>query len=198
MPEFVLEGRDHAARAESPFVLGFIEAMFFTECSPAYMSDKWLSDECKEAQEQGQADGTLPGDVGYCDLHPDSLAKIRAFCETFQGDNAALLAQAYARPDYDETQAGRDLWFTSQGHGVGFWDRAQLAPDSAEYERLTQEMINNRHDNAAWGAALAKRKALDSESIGQKLSDAAPYHEAQVWFADHVTYGNAPFVHVEI
>ena len=164
MPEFILEGRDHAARAESPFVLGFIEAMFFTESSPAYMSDEWLSDECREAQEQGQADGTLPGDVGYCDLHPDSLAKIRAFCEAFQRDNAALLAQAYERPDYDETQAGRDLWFTSQGHGVGFWDRA----------------------------------TLDAEGLGNNLSDAARYHEANTWFADHVTYGAAPFVYVEI
>lgn len=164
MPEFILEGRDHAARAESPFVLGFIEAMFFTECSPAYMSDEWLSDECKEAQEQGQADGTLPGDVGYNDLHPDALANIRAFCEAFQRENAALLAQAYARPDYDETQAGRDLWFTSQGHGVGFWDR----------------------------------KALDAEGLGDNLSDAARYNEANTWFADHVTYGAAPFVYVEI
>ena len=164
MPEFILEGRDHAARAESPFVLGFIEAMFFTESSPAFMSDEWLSDECKEAQKQGQADGTLAGDVGYCDLHPDSLANIRTFCETFQCDNAALLAQAYARPDYDETQAGRDLWFTSQGHGAGFWDRAQL----------------------------------DAEGLGDKLSDAARYHEANVWFGGHVTYGDAPFVHVEI
>ena len=164
MPEFILEGRDHAARAESKFVLGFIEALFFTECSPAYSASEWLSAECREAQEQGQADGTLPGDVGYCDLHPDSLAKIRAFCETFQGDNAALLAQAYARPDYDETQAGRDLWFTSQGHGVGFWDRA----------------------------------VLDAEGLGDKLSDATRCHEAQVWFADHVTYGNAPFVYMEI
>lgn len=161
MPEFILEGRDHAARAESEFVLGFIEAMFFTECSPAYSASEWLSDECKDAQEQGQADGTLPGDVGYSDLHPDSLRNIRAFCEVFQRDNAASLAQAYDRPDYDETQAGRDLWFTSQGHGVGFWDR-------------------NLGD------------------IGDKLSDAARYHEAQAWFADHVTYGDAPFVHVEI
>lgn len=191
MPEFVLEGRDNAARAESDFVLGFIEAMFFTECC---IFDRV---EFMRAEPEDR-DGSLPRDAGYDDLHPDALANIRTFCETFQRDNAALLAQAYGRPDYDETQAGRDLWFTSQGHGVGFWDRAQLAPDSAEYERLTQEIINNRRDKAAWGAALAKRKALDSESIGHKLSDAARYHEAQVWFADHVTYGDAPFVHVEI
>lgn len=164
MSEFVMEGRDHAVRAECPFVLGFIEAMFFTECSYAYDSSEWFTPDCKEAQEQGQADGTLPGDVGYCDLHTDSLARIRAFCAAFQRDNAPLLARAYARPAYDVTQAGRDLWFTSQGRGVGFWDRAVLGADG----------------------------------IGVKLSDAVRYHEAHIWFGDHVTFGNAPFVHVEI
>lgn len=157
MPEFIMEGRDHAARAESPFVLGFIEALFFTECCIFDRVEFMRAD-------PGDRDGSLPRDAGYDDLHPDALANIRAFCEAFQRDNAALLAQAYARPDYDETQAGRDLWFTSQGHGVGFWDRA----------------------------------VLDAEGLGDKLSDAARYHEAQVWFADHVTYGDAPFVYVEI
>ena len=25
--------------------------------------------------------------------------------------------------DFDREQAGRDLWYTRNGHGVGFWDR---------------------------------------------------------------------------
>lgn len=130
MPEFVMEGRDHAARAETPFVQGFIEALFFTECSPAYMSDEWFTPDRIAASESGQADGELPGDVGYCDLHPDSLAAIRADCEAWQAANAGLLEQAYARPGYDEAQAGRDYWFTRNGHGVGFWDRDQLKAES--------------------------------------------------------------------
>lgn len=170
MPEFILEGRDHAARAESPFVLGFIEAMFFTESSSAYMSDEWFSDECQRAQHEGQADGTLPGDVGYTDIHPDSLAAIRADCEAWQAANADLLAQAYSR-DYDATQAGRDYWFTRNGHGVGFWDRKEL--DSP----------------GPVGTGL---------SIGQRLSDACRYDEINPFFGDHVTHGNAPFVHVDL
>jgi hypothetical protein len=77
MPEFVMEGRDLAARMESDFVLGFIEALFWVETSPAFDSEEWFSDECRAAREAGTADGELPGDVGYTDLHPDSLAAIR-------------------------------------------------------------------------------------------------------------------------
>jgi hypothetical protein len=162
MPEFILEGRDTAKRTESAFVLGFIEAMFFTESSPAYMSDEWFTAECKHAQEEGQSDGTLPGDVGYEDLHPDALKSIREFCERKQAKMADLLALAYER-DYDEEQAGRDLWFTYNGHGVGYWDR----------------------------------KPLDADGLGDRLSKACGRGELSPWFGDHVTYGDAPFVHLD-
>lgn len=125
MPEFVMEGRDHAAREESPFVLGFIEAMFFTSVSQ-YDSEEWFTDEVQEDVAEGRIDGCLPADVGYTDLHPESLASIRAYCEAWQAEHAALLAEAYAS-GYDEVQAGRDLWFTVNGHGVGFWDRKELS-----------------------------------------------------------------------
>lgn len=163
MPQFVLEGRDHAAKQESAFVLGFIEAMFFTESSPVFDSEEWFSDECRASQKEGQSDGTLPGDSGYTDIHPDSLSNIRSFCEAFQAHAADLLQLAYER-DYDECQAGRDLWYTSQGHGVGFWDRDPLSDDN----------------------------------LGEKLSALARHKEANTWFGDHVAYGDAPFVHVQI
>jgi hypothetical protein len=35
---------------------------------------------------------------------------------------------------YSEEQAGRDFWFTRQGHGVGFWDREELNRDIAKRE----------------------------------------------------------------
>lgn len=211
MPQFILNGRDHAARAESAFVLGFIEAMFFTETSPAFDSEDWFTDECKEAREQGRADGELPGDVGYTDLHPDALAAIRADCEAWQEANAELLERAYNAhwqaaalaegfsrvphsglfnaplghgwriadfeswqelceteriepgPAYDETQAGRDYWFTRNGHGVGFWDREQLRVDD----------------------------------IGAQLTKASEYKEAHPFFGNHVTHGDKPFVHID-
>ena len=157
MPKFILIDKPEAEQTESAFTFGFIEALFFTETSPAYDSAEWLSPECQEAQEAGQADGTLPGDVGYTDLHSESIARIRAFCEAFQRDNAELLTEAYARDGYSEEQAGRDLWFTSQGHGVGFWSRTEL----------------------------------EDKSLGEKLTTAARYKEAQTWF-------DGTHVHVEI
>lgn len=145
MPEFVMESRDHAVRAESAFVLGFIEAMFFTESSPVYMSDEWFSDECKEAQAEGQADGTLPGDVGYTDLHPDSLAAIRADCEAWQAANADLLESAYVT-GYEEVQAGRDYWFSRNGHGVGFWDRGLGDLGDALHKACRYREVNPFYD----------------------------------------------------
>lgn len=170
MPEFVMQAHAECIREESEFVAGFIEALFFTETSPAYDADEWFSDECREAQEEGTADGRLPGDVGYSDIHSESLAAIRQFCEAFQVANAAALSAAYEQPGYDETRAGRDLWFTSQGHGTGFWERKELEPEFSD----------------------------TGKSIGDVLSNAAQYNEANVWFGNHVDYGDAPFVHFQI
>jgi hypothetical protein len=165
MPEFQMNGKNKPEFKALPyFVQGFIEAMFFTESSPAYDSDEWFSDECKEAQEEGTADGNIPGDVGFAELHPDSLLQIIEFCEAYEKAAHDLLEQAYERDGYDSEQAGRDLWFTSQGHGAGFWSRIELEQDD----------------------------------LGDKISNIARYHEANVWFGDHVTYGNAPFVYCEI
>lgn len=156
MPQFVMEGRDHAARAESSFILGFIEAMFFTERGHV-SSDEWFDAEDSERYQDGQ----LPSDAGYCDLHPDSLKAIRADCEAWQAENADLLAQAYACPGYDETQSGRDYWFTRNGHGVGFRDRGL-------------------------------------GDIGDKLTAACRYREVHAFYGQHVTHGDAPFVHVDL
>lgn len=122
MPEFVMEGRDHAARELDSFTLGYIEALFFTETSPAFDSEDWHSSECREAQEEGTVDGSIPGDCGFCDLAPDTLERIKTDCAKFQEVNRETLESAYAT-GYDESQAGRDFWYTRNGHGVGFWDR---------------------------------------------------------------------------
>ncbi|AXQ69622.1 hypothetical protein HOU03_gp146 [Caulobacter phage CcrSC] len=124
------------------FTQGYIEALFFTENSPAFTSDEWHGEECQAALEAGTSDGSLPGDAGFADLHETALATIVEECAAFQRENADLLAQAYGhnfparvigdgtlpdshRPawDYDEAAAGRDFWYTRNGHGVGFWDR---------------------------------------------------------------------------
>lgn len=117
MPEF----------SETPFVMGFIEAMFFTECGSIASAD-FFTAESQSAIAEGQ-DSALPCDVGYTDLHPDSLNTIRNFCAKKQIEMNDLFQRAYECEEYDESQAGHDLFMTYQGHGVGFWDRSELKRD---------------------------------------------------------------------
>lgn len=116
MPQFILDGKDAPTFAAlDPFTQGYIEAMFFTECEPGTTRETW----------KPETQSSLPGDVGFCDLAPDALARINHDCAEFQRAKAALLSWAYQR-NYDATQAGRDFWFTRCGHGVGYWDRKEL------------------------------------------------------------------------
>lgn len=117
MPEFIMptrgrvaiEGAEHIMGATlgwenlDAFTQGYIEAMFFTDASSA-------------------DDGDLEN-ATFADIAPQFLASIIADCQRFQTEALALLETAYSEHDYDESQAGRDYWYTRNGHGVGFWDR---------------------------------------------------------------------------
>lgn len=175
MPEFVLEGRDLAALELDAFTLGYVEALFFTETSPAFSSSEWFTDERRQATEDGQADGELPGDTGFTDLHPDALARIVADCERFQRQHADLLEAAYAlepgsdefryaREPLDAQRAGQLFWYARNGHGVSWTDNGH-----AECLEKLQAACGWRTD----------------------------FPEVHVWFGDHVTYGDEPLVHVE-
>lgn len=132
MPEFILDSDGEVAVACRPepvayadldqFTQGYIEAMFFTETSGISMVD-WHSEASREAVREGQADGDIPGDAGFSDLHPDSLAEIMADCADFQAKGQDMLQRAYATGNYEAMQAGRDFWFSRNGHGAGFFDR---------------------------------------------------------------------------
>lgn len=110
MPEYILPLGDAEGaatfRSFDAFTRGYIEAMFFTN----------------------DPDGELEG-CTVEDLSHESIEAIKMTCAAFQKTAAPLLEEAYARNDYSEEQAGRDLWFTRNGHGVGFWDRCQLEAD---------------------------------------------------------------------
>lgn len=186
MPEFVLEtsGIVHMNQPLpmsyalqwcdlDTFTQGYIECLFFTSECPQVETREFRTKAFRRRLDNGQADGVLPCDVGFGDLASEALADIIADCKAFQEANAGLLGQAYER-DYDAAQAGRDFWFTRNGHGVGYWDRTALEPDDPEYERLTDIMVaaSASGDNAAWDKACRERNALKAESIGQKLSAA--------------------------
>lgn len=191
MPEFIMPVSNYRDWEKlSPFVQGFIEAAFFCETSCFDMAE-WFEPETQHAIAEGQSDGNIPSDCNTSHIHTDSLALIVAFCEKFQASAAELLSRAYAR-DYDETQAGRDLYFTHCGHGVGYWDREALEPAGDEWDE-TQIPLDQ------WTPEMsATRRRLKAESIGDLLSKAAGRGEVNPFFGDHVTYGNAPFVHFSI
>lgn len=114
MPEFIMPIGDRRADPPQfdeldPLHRGYVEAMFFTETGDA-------------------DDGDLE-DATFAELAPESLVRIMEDCDRFRRLAAPLLERAYER-DYDEEQAGRDFWFTRNGHGVGFWDRDELTSDT--------------------------------------------------------------------
>lgn len=115
--------RDSSAAARrfaphSAFFIGYIECLYFVDT--------------------GDADGGQP--PSDAELSDDARAACLRDCERFERDNAALLSLAYTR-DYDAAQAGRDFYFTRNGHGVGYWDRAELKADGLG-ERLSDAARN--------------------------------------------------------
>jgi hypothetical protein len=110
MPEFHI---DNTARPPkdvwrdlSLLERGFVEAMFFTSTGP--------DDEVQDANVN--------------ELSDCSLAKIKAICAAFEATNGY---KSYVSDDEyqgDDETTGRDLWYTSQGHGCGFWDGDYTAP----------------------------------------------------------------------
>lgn len=117
MPQFTLNTPPrrtppHAFCALDDFAKGYVEAMFFTN------------------GDTGEDDENLLNDLGVDRLTKASVAKIKRDCDAFLtsfGHDGCFIRQwldrANAATGYDDEQAGRDFWFTRQGHGVGFWSR---------------------------------------------------------------------------
>jgi hypothetical protein len=114
MPEFLLNQPPETAHpfySLDPFARGYIEAMFFTN------------------GDTGDERETLLNDWGVEKLTREAVANIARDCAEFQSREAFHLSVAYSERNYEAAQAGRDFWFTRQGHGVGFWDRTELDAD---------------------------------------------------------------------
>lgn len=160
MPEFILDKGDAAAALAvgdlPPFVRGYVEAMFFTNTGTG-------------------DDGDLES-ATFAELAPEAVAQCVADCAAFQAKAADLLALAYARDDYGEEQAGRDYWFTRNGHGVGFWSREQL-DDSRD---LWRECGSPRVDEPGWPEYQARK----TPTVGERLSDLARYSEVSPYRGD--------------
>lgn len=131
MPEFEMNGAHLPEyRVLDPFTRGYIEAMFFTDTETGTVHE--AEDDFSRVWNP-ELDSSLPGDVGFEDLAPEALEAIKKDCANFQKVADAWLQRAYdaglKSSAYDETQAGRDFWFTRNGHGVGYWDRDFDAED---------------------------------------------------------------------
>jgi hypothetical protein len=107
MPEFLL---DTAHRGSHP--RGYVEAMFFTNGDTGDEREFYLNE------------------LGTERLTRAAVKDIKKDCDAFLGHimpDGCFVRQWLDRfEDYDDAQAGRDFWFTRQGHGAGFWDRDQL------------------------------------------------------------------------
>ncbi len=110
MPEFILDmGSPEAAITYNQlddFTRGYVEAMFFTST--------------------GTGDDEDLEHASFAELSQETLRLIICICTRFQitfRDDLDEALDTGRINGYDEQAAGRDLWYTSNGHGVGYWDR---------------------------------------------------------------------------
>lgn len=93
------------AKNLNAFIAGYIEALFFADTAT-------------------NSDGETVEHLSGLDLSPAAMEECRAECAQFLDLAGSKVMLAIAgSDDYDHTQAGRDFWFSRQGHGAGFWDR---------------------------------------------------------------------------
>jgi len=147
MPQFVLDtGAGEDWRKLDTFERGYVEAMFFTETCHDYTTEEWDSEEARTARNEGYVSGSIPDDLGFPDLAPETVEKIKADCARFR----ALPAwQAWQANDLQvlntgpgDAQAGRNFWYTRNGHGCGFWDGDWPEPHGAALDGACEAFAN--------------------------------------------------------
>lgn len=126
MPEFILNTPAHRKPlydSLDDFAKGYIEAMFFTN------------------GDTGDDNENLLNDLGIERLTKSAILAIRDRCERFKAHAGSVVVNLDEFDSEQLAQAGRDFWFTQQGHGCGFWSRDEDTYGSAE--------IRDRLDAAA-------------------------------------------------
>lgn len=109
MPEFIL---DHGSidglklfKSLDSFTQGYLEAMFFTST--------------------GNPEDEALHHATVAELAPSTIEDIKVDCADFQRCYGADIDEAIDqdKANYDLEAAGRDFWYTRNGHGYGYWDR---------------------------------------------------------------------------
>lgn len=101
----------------SKFLRGYVEAALFS------------------TNDESTPSGGRPLDDTYSidDVDDDTLARMAHECAAFQCQVESVLQWC----DADDEQAGRDFWFTRNGHGVGYWE-TDRGYDAERGEYLTR------------------------------------------------------------
>lgn len=103
MPEFILRDEHREGQVEfgklPEFVQGYIEAMFFTE--------------------SGEPQDPIKPYHAYSNMSDGALNRILEDCNAFFQHDMVISDIG----DADMRGAGRDFWYTRNGHGTGFWCR---------------------------------------------------------------------------
>lgn len=116
----------------------------------------------------GETPPTLESLEGL-DLAPVTEQNLRAHCDKWIAENAALLAIHADVRDLTQASdgasvwelAGHDFWLTCAGHGVGFWDRGL----GALGDHLTKacEQFENMYDAYVGDDGLVYVSGMESE-----------------------------------
>lgn len=70
-------------------------------------------------------------------LPADFVAQAEADCKRFQINAESFLADLSSE---EEERAGRDFWYTRNGHGCGFWDGDWPEPDATHLTGLAKRL----------------------------------------------------------
>jgi hypothetical protein len=100
--------KPHPFYSLDEFARGYVEAMFFTN------------------GDTGDEREDLLNEMGVEHLTRAAVEAIRATCDRFLAapmPDGRTAAEWIDDAPGELEQAGRDFWFTRQGHGVGFWSR---------------------------------------------------------------------------
>lgn len=110
---------------------GYVEALVWAEI-PAGSED-----DCRTLDELG---------FTIYDISPDAMTDIQTELQRFYD----IMPTHYAIVPADAwNQVGMDLYFTRQGHGVGFWSRPEVY-GKVNAQRLTELVEKNFSETYAW------------------------------------------------
>lgn len=100
------------------FITGYFEALYFAETAT-------------------NSEGEEVENIAGIEMTDTAREACRLDCAKFMDLAPLHIRAAVLSDDYDHIQAGRDFWFSRQGHGVGFWDR-NLGPIGDALHRAAQ------------------------------------------------------------